>query len=52
MKKIDEHLSLYEDVREIPWFQEAVAKSKAYLRSLPEDARPSWIRENPGALDD
>lgn len=48
----DGYLDLADDVRELPWFLEAVQKAKEHLRSLPEESRPSYVRLNPHMLDD
>ena len=42
--------SVISDIRDIPWFADALAKSKGLLSKLPKESLPSWIRERPDLL--
>jgi hypothetical protein len=35
----------YDDVNDIPWFQEVVLKSEAYLATVPDDFLGSWYKQ-------
>lgn len=35
------------DIRELPWFAEALAKSKEVIAQLPPESIPDWLRKRP-----
>lgn len=50
--EFDGYLDLADSPMELAWFREAVVQSRARLRALPEDSRPSWVRAHPESLED